>query len=246
MSIAQITEKKSIMSAYNMTIAENEQKVFEAGKKAEYDAFWDGYQQNGNRAVYAYAFSGYGWNNNTFKPKYDIKPTDISQMFTSTSITDLVSALKDIGRTFDTSNATSMSYFAQYSSLTHIPTLDFRNLLKLDYFLLSNRSLISIEKIILKNDGSQTFSNYTFNNNPSLEEIRFEGVIGQNGLNLQWSTKLSHDRITNIIGVLSTTTSGLSIALSKTAVDNAFEGGSTGQEWATLIATKSNWTISLA
>ena len=37
-----------------------------------YDTFWDTYQQNGKRTNYQYAFSGKGWNDTTFKPKYDI------------------------------------------------------------------------------------------------------------------------------------------------------------------------------
>ena len=32
-----------------ITIAENEERVYESGKKAAYDRFWDVYQQNGNR-----------------------------------------------------------------------------------------------------------------------------------------------------------------------------------------------------
>ena len=47
-------------------------EIFNAGKKIAYDEFWDSYQQNGNRLDYGRAFSGAGWNNTTFKPKYDI------------------------------------------------------------------------------------------------------------------------------------------------------------------------------
>lgn len=63
--------------------------------------------------------------------------------------------------------------------------------------------------------------------------------------------KLSKPSITSIINCLSTTTSGLTVTLSKTAVNNAFEtsegvaDGSTSQEWLNLVATKTNWTISL-
>ena len=48
---------------------------FDAGKKAEYDAFWDTFQNNGNRTTYSYAFYGsaVGWNDTTFNPKYPIK-----------------------------------------------------------------------------------------------------------------------------------------------------------------------------
>ena len=74
------------------TIAENEQKVYDAGKiygygsglmngyedgmrdgkQAEYDAFWNGYQDYGNRRTYPQAFYGFGWTSDTFNPKYDI------------------------------------------------------------------------------------------------------------------------------------------------------------------------------
>ena len=41
-------------------------EVYAAGKQAEYDAFWDAYQSNGERASYENAFSGRGWNDITF------------------------------------------------------------------------------------------------------------------------------------------------------------------------------------
>ena len=54
-------------------IAENEQAVFDAGKRSEYDTFWDSYQENGNKISYRLAFFGSGWNDTTFHPKYPIK-----------------------------------------------------------------------------------------------------------------------------------------------------------------------------
>lgn len=55
------------------TIAENQQKVYNAGKKAEYDRFWKVFQENGQRGNYFYAFAGGGWTPETFKPKYPIR-----------------------------------------------------------------------------------------------------------------------------------------------------------------------------
>lgn len=55
------------------TIAENEQKVFDAGKQAEYDAFWDIFQQNGNRTSYDRCFEGNYWSNENYNPKYPLK-----------------------------------------------------------------------------------------------------------------------------------------------------------------------------
>jgi hypothetical protein len=131
-----------------------------------------------------------------------------------------------------------------YSSLTVLPVINCTKSNNNNNIFYSSKALHTIEKWVLKDDGSQPFSN-CFNLCESLENIVIEGTIGQNGLNLQWSTKLSKASITNTINVLSTTTSGLSVTLSQTAVNNAFTGGSTGSEWLNLIATKNNWTINL-
>lgn len=49
-----------------------ESNGYESGKKAEYDAFWDAYQENGNRNNYPYAFYNVGWTDITYNPKYNI------------------------------------------------------------------------------------------------------------------------------------------------------------------------------
>ena len=49
-------------------------KVYEAGKKSQHDEFWDNFQDYGNRICYRYGFSGHGWNEENFKPKYKIIP----------------------------------------------------------------------------------------------------------------------------------------------------------------------------
>ena len=62
-------------------IAENEQKVFDAGEKAEYDKFWDAFQKNGEAKCSTNHFR-YGWNAECFNPKYPIIiPDNISTVF---------------------------------------------------------------------------------------------------------------------------------------------------------------------
>lgn len=217
----------------------------EQGKQAEYDAFWDEFQNNGNRTNYAYAFYGSGsgefWGER-FAPKYDMQPTDATSMFqySYNSTINLKERLAKNGVKLDFSKCTSMGSCFNYSSLGDLPELDLRSLSAIPLMFYDCRSKV-IDKIILKADGSQTFTN-PFNACKSLEEIRFEGVIGQKGLNFQWATKLSHDSIESIINALSAATSGNTITISKTAKETAF----TDEEWASLIATKPNWTISLA
>lgn len=65
--------------------------VFEAGKEAEYDAFWDDFQENGNKTNYFHAFGGNGWTAKTLVPKYVIKP--ISTTDTSTEAQSIFSYL---------------------------------------------------------------------------------------------------------------------------------------------------------
>lgn len=220
------------------------------GKQAEYDAFWDAYQQNGQRTDYLSGFSK-GWNDTIFKPKYDIRPVDAQNLFSFSSIKDLVGDLNKSGVVLDLSQATQMrGAFYDVRELETIPTVD--TTAATDdgangtfYYLFGNcPKLRSIEKVILKQSGSQVFTR-PFNWTPELREVRFEGVIGQNGMNFDESTKLSKASIESVINALSTTTSGLTVTFSKTAVSNAFEGGIDGSEWQALIDTKPNWAFSL-
>lgn len=173
----------------------------ETGKQEEYDRFWDTYQQNGNRLDYSYAFAGFGWTDKTFKPKYDIKPTHASHLFSNCQVTNFVGKLDASRVSLDTSNLISFLYLAQHSKIESLPDLDMRKARNLDYFLYGNENLHTIDKIILKNDGSQTFTTYTFFGNTALTEIRFEGVIGQPGLNFS-ASPLSFDSLVSIIEAL--------------------------------------------
>ncbi len=158
-------------------IAENGQKVFDAGKRAEYDRFWDIFQDYGKRKAYANSFGGAGWTDALFKPKYDIETTDAYMMFRNTAITDLTNA--GIRITFKPSN---MQYTFQYASqLTHIGVLDLSTMTVkgLDSTFYSCAVLHTIDKIILNESGTNTFGG-TFTGCHRLQNIVFEGVIGNN------------------------------------------------------------------
>ena len=98
--------------------------------------------------------------------------------------------------------------------------------------------LTTIADFTVENAGD--FKN-TFMECNALETLNIKGEIAVDGCNLGYSKKLNKESIKKVIGILSTTTSGLTVTLSKTAVNNAF----TDAEWNTLIATKPNWNISL-
>lgn len=221
------------------------------GQQAAYDAFWDEYQSQGLIYSAQYMFAFGGWNDNTFKPKYSLTLiTNASNMFNTTHISDLKAALLKQGVVFDFAKCTAATNAFAYSQLTVLPEINLSGVTNFNQVFIASDKLHTIEKLIINSSKSPTF-NVAFNSCFALENIVMEGLIGANGLNFQWSTKLSHDSIVSIIGCLSTATSGLSITFSLAAVNAAFEtasgaaDGSTSEAWLNLIATRSNWTISL-
>jgi hypothetical protein len=163
------------------------------------DSFWDMYQNGGDRADYKYAFAGSGWTDELFKPKYDIKPTDARYMFTVSSITDL----KNIGVEFDLSSTSEASQLMAYSKIETVGVLDCTNMSYLSTVFYEAKALKSVDKIILKDDGSQGFTSaQNFADCSELTHCIFEGCIGQNGFNIQWSTKLDKESLLSILNCL--------------------------------------------
>lgn len=226
-------------------------EVFEAGKKAEYDAFWDAYQDNGTKQDYRYAFAGEGWNLNTFNPKYSIDDYIISgaSMFcyTRNLDIDLVEFLKERNIVIKFMPFNDINYCFSYSKITRIGEISLleTNSAQVDCF--GNSEVKTIDLIRIKEN---TDLDYMFRRATKLENILFEGVIGNN-INLQWCERLTKNTITNIIETLSINAENKPLILSLTAVNNAFEtsqgaaDGSTSEEWLSLANSKSNWNIAL-
>ncbi len=175
-------------------IAENQQKVFDAGKQAEYDRFWDEFQDYGNRTNYTYAFAYGGWTDETYNPKYKIRPTMSNNIFMSNA------DITDTKVTIDLTNPNGNQKFGLFTSATKLKT---------------------IRKLIINETNIFQASTSTFNNCKSLENITFEGIIGKS-IDFQWSTLLSRESIENIVSCLSTTATDVTLTLSETAVNNAF------------------------
>lgn len=241
-----ISVSKDIYDMF-LGIVDNDQEntSFDIGKKTQYDEFWDGVQNFGKRTSYNGVF--FQWGDAAFYPKYDLIPIgNASSMFQQIKVKNFKQRLIDCGVTLDLSNATNVNYLFSVAEVTHVPVIDTTSASSLASIFYNCR-IVDIEKLILKSDGSQTLS-ASFQWCESLVNLIIEGTIGQNGLDLRWSTKLSKASIISIINALSTTTSGLSITLSKTAVDAAYpipEGFTANGDWAMLIKTRTNWTINL-
>lgn len=158
----------------------------EQGKKSQYDEFWDNFQDNGERTDYEVAFRKSGWNDVTFNPKHNIRPTNATSMFQSCDIVDLEGILSRNGVVLDFSQCTKTKMALYWCKvLETVPVIDTTATLDdsssgdLYYLFGSAEKLKSIRKLILKQSGNQ-FLTGLFSSCVCLEEVYIEGVIGQN------------------------------------------------------------------
>lgn len=196
-----------------------------------YDTFWDAFQANGTRTDYQHAFRS-GWTDNIYNPKYPLRPTNATSMFAATTITKHIDVDTSACTVFD-------NMFSGANDPTSIGIIDTRSTTTLNQTFAYMKNLKTIEKLILKDDGSQTFSEFCFGWSGSLANVVIEGTIGHT-VSFIGCYSLSKASATSIINALSSTASGKTLSIQSTV-----KARFTSTEWDTLIATKPNWTISL-
>ena len=159
-------------------VAENMQKVYDAGKaaggytdgyeagrKAEYDRFWDLFQENGKRGHYAYAF--YRWTDEIFTPKYDIAMTlNAFFVFYASKITVVNAKIIAADVTLDNTFGNCQIHTITYLQLADV-----------------------------------TRYNATFTKASKLQNLNIVGTIGQNGFNVS-ACPLTHSSLMSIINAL--------------------------------------------
>ena len=149
---------------------------------ANVDEFWDVFQQNGKRTNYNYAFhtgdeaSSTPWTDETFKPKYNIRPTSAQRAFYRLQVTDVAKVFEDRGIVFDTSQCTDTGYlFAKNSKAVHLPTLDLSLTRTISGLAFQSYQLEKIDKIIW-GDKITTATN-PFGSCRTLAEFESEGTL---------------------------------------------------------------------
>ena len=176
------------------TVAENTPRVFEAGKKAQYDAFWAGYQPldeygNGNYYDCSFLFAGYGWTDENFNPS--IIPERINRaymMFAKNHITDL--------RMLPPLSVYSSQYmFYQNKSTRHVGQIVSTSPTDSLYGVFAESMVETVEKLTVSqtNKFSDTFIKAT-----ELREIRFGGTIGS-AISFADCAKLSQASVQDVI-----------------------------------------------
>lgn len=223
---------------YNEGYTKGYNEGYDKGKEegeAFQSQFWDSYQQNGQRTHYFGAFAGYGWNDNTFYPKYDIIATNAGYLFNYAQITDVSQRLKDCGVTLDTSKSASMGYIFGNTTCTNIPHISFASAIATQaYCFNGSNSLHTIEKLTLHRGLKYTAF---LTGCSSLQNITIEGEIG-NDISFANSSKLTTASVDSIINALIDLTGGTAqkLSLHPTVVANL-----TDEQWTKLDAK--NWQI---
>ncbi len=227
-------------------IAENEPKVYEAGKAAQTQDFWDTYQQHGNRSNYSTAFSGYGWSAEIFHPTRPLTVVNGYMLFRNNP--HLTSAML-AQACFDFSACQSLQYgFMGCTALDEVADLSAAR--TLDSCFSGCTKLKSVQRLHLPTAENGTVS-ALFWSCPQLQTVSVVGTLHDGNLGLQKSPLLSRESITGLVNALSDTVTGKTLILSQTAVNTAFEtaagaaDGARSEDWAALMATKPNWTFSL-
>lgn len=162
-------------------------EVYDKGRHDEWSDFWDKFQNKGAPGNYDYLFycnftlNGIGWNDDNFKPKYDIVMTSGDRAFRGCGFTDFNAILERQGVIFDSSRATVMHLcFQNCYNLTRVPTIDVSNCpsgMSNTLFGYCGK-LHTIDKLKVRDDGSTQFTEVFYGCNV-LKNITFDGVIGR-------------------------------------------------------------------
>lgn len=174
-------------------------EVFVCGEDNGWNRFWDAVQNFGNRTDYASAFRA--WCVERIRPKYKVngKITQVASVFFNNK--NLISVEAEW---FDFSEAilpaNPYSYmFSSCNSLQSIEDIGMSAPELYDYTWAYSGSLHTIAVIRCV---QKTKFNNAFLACNSLESITIEGIVGQNGLDVHYSTELSHDSLLSIINAL--------------------------------------------
>ncbi len=217
--------------------AEKIDEVYDSGKKSQYDEFWDSFQQYGKRTLYDTAFCGSGFNETTFKPKYDIILKGGAYMpFARIAVKSLKKIEEENDIKIDFSGLASAEYLFHYSNIEEVGVVDLSNVTHpFSTTFTQSTNLKTIDLLILNNNGSQTFKTGCFQGCKNLEEVRIQGKIGNN-FDIHYSSVLSYESLMSIITALIETQNSLTLTIGQNNIDKLSDED-------IAIVNNKGWTI---
>lgn len=181
-------------------MAENIPNVYDAGRQAEYDKFWDAFQTKGNKKLYTYAFSGGCWTDDTFRPKYDITIEGTNAtigIFNYTGIVDLKGCLERQGVKLDFSQYTGgLGNPFTWANIEILPDLDCSNATAVSFYYAYK--LREVGTIKVRDDGQVSWN---FEGATQIEIITIDGPLGKS-FNVSYCKKLTHDSLMSFVNAL--------------------------------------------
>lgn len=200
-------------------LADKIQSVYESGEKAEYDKFWDAFQQNGERTSYYYAFA-YQWDDECYNPKYPIVCGDFTtagqNLFRGSQITDTKVPI-----------TIANSGGAAFYSCPNLKII--RKLIVTEDTIFTNMfyTTYNIERIIIEGTIAKDFNIGSGNDGLDKESI------------VSIMTALSDTATDKTCGI------SLEAVNSAFETEEGLADGNTSEEWLALVNAKTNWTITL-
>jgi len=181
-------------------------EVYNAGLQSGKELLEKYFTYDGLRKDYQVAFTEQSWSDYefTFTPKYPCYTENVYKMFFNYQGKYLPKGLKGrVIHSYDGYKITSGSQcgyvFAYCYKLKEIYDIGLPILKSLSHFAYKSPLIEQIEIVRVAED--TTFNN-SFNGCTALKEVRFEGVIGQNGLSFVDSPDLSVESMLNVIDCL--------------------------------------------
>ena len=211
------------------TIAENEQKVYDAGFEAGKSQggvsdFWDIVLQKGNRNDLRCAF--YMWDIDYIRPPYKLTPTN--QFSGYMTFSDCKNLKKVEKAYFDfskkaTGTNTNASWQYTFSGCYNLKVIEDIGLTPQYSYLYTFRNCQQLETIEKLGCDANTGFSSPFTNCYALKNITIDGTIGKNGFNISAATKLSKASILSILNAcnIDVIGKGISITLPKMCIDGA-------------------------
>lgn len=228
--VAELTETVAAKTAEITQLEAEVGEAYEQGKQAEWSVLWDSIQNFGNKVDYTGTFRDKGWTDETFNPKYPIKPTTADYTFVDTGITDFTR--EGIVLDFSLTTVARGTFRGTRNTEMKLPTIDFS---KVAYSSENFRNFWGKELSLIL---PETFNYSTsFLENYYLENLTISGVIGSS-INLRDSRLLSAESIQCVIDCLKDLTG----ATAQTLTFHKDVGAKlTDTQKATITAK--NWTL---